>query len=137
MIETESSGMQSHDREPLTFQEKSLYHQIHPVKLATDWGTGILALDLFWEHRLGWASVVALVPSVVVSFLIVRYAHLEHYKQSRFGRYIRRSMTRTVELVRFVGYAITATGAWVHALWMILLGLVVILLAWGRGLIFR
>lgn len=45
-------------------------------------------------------------------------------------------MTRTMEMLRFAGYAVMAIGAWFHLIWLVPLGLLVIVLAWARGLIF-
>ena len=36
----------------MTQQEKYLYHQIQPLKLVTDWSTGLLALYFFWLHQI-------------------------------------------------------------------------------------
>jgi hypothetical protein len=44
----------------MDFQEKVLYHQIHPLKLATDIGVTPLALYFLWEHRV--------LPAVLVGF---------------------------------------------------------------------
>ena len=44
----------------MDFQEKILYHQIHPLKLATDIGVTPLALYFLWEHRV--------LPAVLVGF---------------------------------------------------------------------
>ncbi len=120
----------------MTFQEKSLYHQIHPLKLFTDWGTGIIALYPFWQNRLPTALFIAIVPSILVSFFLIRFVNLEKYKQSSFGKYIHQYMTRSVELTRFAGYAVMAIGAWYHVTFLIPLGLLIILLAWLRGVIF-
>jgi hypothetical protein len=120
----------------MDLQEKILYHQIHPLKLTVDWGTGILALVPFWQHNLLAALLIAFIPSILVSIILVRFVDLEKYRQSSFGKYIRRYMTRPVELVRFVGYAAMAVGAWFHLAWLIPLGLIVILFAWLRGIIF-
>ena len=120
----------------MTFQEKSLYHQIHPAKLFTDWSTGLIALYPFWHHNLLLALLIAFVPSILVSLMIVHFADLEKYKQSAFGKYVRQYMTRAVEATRFIGYGIMAIGAWVHAIWVIPIGLLIIVLAWLRGVIF-
>lgn len=119
----------------MTLQEKSLYHQIHPLKLCTDWSTGFIALYPFWQHQLLMALLIAFLPSILVSFILMRFANLEKYEQSAFGKYIRQYMTRPVEMARFAGYAVMAMGAWYHAAWLIPLGLLVILLAWLRGVI--
>jgi hypothetical protein len=121
---------------PMNMQEKTLYHQIHPLKLFTDWGTGLVALYFLWQHNIVVGLIVAFVPSIVVTLLLVRIVNLERYKQSSFGQYIRKYMTRLMELIRFVGYAMMAIGAWYHIAWLIPLGLAVILLAWLRGVIF-
>jgi hypothetical protein len=45
-------------------------------------------------------------------------------------------MMRAVEATRFIGYGIMAIGAWIHAGWAIPIGLLIIILAWLRGVIF-
>jgi hypothetical protein len=82
------------------------------------------------------ALLIAFVPSILVSLALVRFANLEKYKESRFGKYIRKYMTRTIEIIRFAGYAIMAIGAWFHVVWLIPLGLVIILSGWFRGVAF-
>ena len=120
----------------MTLEEKTLYHQIHPLKLATDWGTGIAALYPLWQHQLVAALLLAFVPSILVSFALIRYANLETYQRSAFGKYVKRYMTHFIEFLRFAGYALMAVGAWLHVIWLMPLGLVIILLAWLRGVIF-
>jgi hypothetical protein len=120
----------------MTFREKSLYHQIHPVKLLTDWSTGIIALTLFWQHALFTALALGFIPSILVSLALVRLADLGRYKQSRFGQYVHRYMTRSMEALRLEGYAVMVVGAWFHLAWLILLGLLVVLFGWLRGVIF-
>jgi hypothetical protein len=120
----------------MTFQEKTLYHQIHPLKLLTDWSMGIIALVLFWQHALFAALAVAFIPSILVSLALVRLADLGTYKQSRFGQYVHKYMTRSMEALRLAGYAVMAVGAWLHLAWLIPLGLVTILFGWLRGAIF-
>lgn len=50
----------------MTPQEKMLYHQIHPLKLATDISAEIVSLYLFWKHKLLAGMLAALVPPVIV-----------------------------------------------------------------------
>lgn len=119
----------------MTFQEKSLYHQIHPLKLITDWGTGIAALYPFWQHNLVPALLLAFIPSLAVSFALIRYAHLESYQRSAFGKYVRQYMTRSMQIIRMAGYILMAIGAWTHIIWLMPVGLLVILFAWLRGAI--
>ena len=43
-------------------RERILYHQINPLKLITDWCTGLAATWLMWDHDLILALVVGIVP---------------------------------------------------------------------------
>jgi hypothetical protein len=120
----------------MTLQEKILYHQIHPLKLLTDWGAGIIALYPFWQHNLLLALLIAFIPSILVSFLLIRFANLDKYKQSPFGKYIHQYMTHPIEMLRAAGYVLMAGAAWVHAAWAIPVGFLIVLLAWLRGIMF-
>ena len=114
-------------------KEKYLYHQIHPLKLLTDIGAAFGSLCFLWRHQLAFALVVMLAPPLLVSLLLMRYADLEPYRQSAFGKYIARSMSHPMEAVRLAGMAVTALGAWHHSLWMIVAGIVIVLFGWLRG----
>jgi len=120
----------------MNLKEKALYHQIHPIKLLTDWFTGFIAVYFLWLHNLITGLLIMIVPASLVTFLLIRFVDLEKYKESRFGKYISQYMTRTTEVIRFTGYLLMGLGAWLHLLWLILVGLVTILLAWFRGIIF-
>jgi hypothetical protein len=121
----------------MTGAEKYLYHQIHPLKIAADWTAGLAALYPLWQHQLLFGLVVMLVPPTVASFLIIRFVDLEPQKQSAFGRYLARYMTRAAEAVRLLGMTVVAVGAWLHSPIVIVAGFLVIMLAWMRGLLFR
>ena len=95
----------------MRLQEKSLYHQIHPAKLFTDWSTALIALVPFWHHNLLLALLIAFVPSIIASRVIIRFVDLEKYKQSPFGKYVKQYMTRTIEAIRFIGSRVMAVGA--------------------------
>ena len=103
----------------MTTQEKILYHQIHPLKVL-----------FFWKRALLLAVLVSVVPPLVISGILVRFTSLEKYAESRSGRFVKRHMTRARELLRLAGYVVMAFGAWNHQPWPILLGFLVILLAW-------
>jgi hypothetical protein len=117
----------------MTSQEKRLYHQIHPLKLATDISAEIVSLYLFWKHRLLAGMLILFIPPVIVSTLIMRLANLEPYRQSALGRYIREYMTPSAVAVRILGTIITHVGAWFRKPVLIPLGLVTVLLGWLRG----
>jgi len=120
----------------MTRKEKTLYHQIHPLKLLTDSSSATAALFLLWHKHLLAALLVAFVPPPIVSFLLIRYADLEKYRRSSFGQYLHRYMTRATEAVRLAGFILMAVGAWYHIVWLIPAGFLVVLLAWLRGVLF-
>ncbi len=117
----------------MTRREKYLYHQIHPLKLLTDAGAGFGSLYPLWHHHLGLALVIMLVPPPLVSLLLIRFANLEPYRQSVFGKYVARSMSHLMEAIRLLGMIVIAIGAWDQSLWMIWVGCGVVLFAWLRG----
>src|SRR5215510_2141826 len=115
-------------------RERVLYHQIHPIKLFTDVGTATVSTILFWHHALGAALVVGFVPSIAVSYVLIRWGDLEPYRNSSFGRYVRRFMTRRVEAARFGGLVPLWGGAWSHRLGIVGLGALWIVGCWLWGL---
>jgi hypothetical protein len=121
----------------MTRREKYLYHQVHPLKLLADWGAGLGSLYPLWRHELAWGLAVMLAPPIVASWLLLRFADLEPCKRSAFGRYVARHMTRVMEAVRLAGMAGMAVGAWNRSPAAIASGLVVIILAWCWGALFR
>jgi hypothetical protein len=78
--------------------------------------------------------MIALIPAMVVSSLLINFANLERQRASRFGHYVQRYMTRTMETLRLVGYIIMAAGAWYHAPFFFGLGLLIILSVWLNGI---
>jgi hypothetical protein len=120
-------------RPALTRRERLLYHQLHPLKLATDLASAVGAIPLFWRHRLGLALLVSLVPPVVVSAALLRWGSFERQRDSAFGRYVARWMSPAVEAARLSGFAVSAVGAWLHAPAAIVAGAAVVLAAWLRG----
>lgn len=114
---------------------KILYHQIHPLKLTVDWVTAFASLWFFWRHDWVPALFILFVPSVIVTLILVSYANLDRLRQSAFGRYIGVYMTPLMQLTRFAGMFIMVLGAWYHSVLGIVAGLVVILLAWFRGVL--
>ncbi len=120
----------------MNFQDKKLYHQIHPAKLFVDWGTGALAFYFIWLHKVPVALMIMFIPAMIISLLIVKFVPLEKYRESNFGRYVKVYMTTFWEIIRFLGYVISVLGAWFHIVWLIPAGIVVVLFAWGNGFFF-
>jgi hypothetical protein len=119
----------------MTPKEKYLYHQIHPAKLLTDGCAGFIALYPLLRHDLAVALVIMLIPPPVASWLVIRYANLEPYRESALGRHVARYMTHTMEAVRLVGFIVMAVGAWDRSAVVIVFGVAVILFGWLRGLV--
>jgi len=117
----------------MTLADKLLYHQIHPTKLAADIASSVAATVLFWQHQLGAGLAAGLLPAVLATALLVRFADLDARSNTRLGRYLRAHMTRAVEAQRFAGQAVAWLGAWQHQPVLIALGALIILLAWLGG----
>ena len=113
----------------MDFEEKVLYHQIHPAKLAADIGGSLVSTYLMWRHKF----VAAVLTAAMASVLVFRYADLEKRKRSPFGRYVRRYMNRRVEAWRFSGQVVIWGGAWYRAGWLMPIGLGIVVAAWASG----
>jgi hypothetical protein len=119
----------------MTPQEKALYHQIHPLKLFTDISAEVISLYLFWKRKLLAGLLVIFLPPIIASLLIMRWADLEPYKRSAFGKYFRMYMTPLVVSLRVLGTVITHLGAWYRKPLLLPLGLGLVMLGWLRGVI--
>ena len=80
---------------------------------------------------------IALLPPIIVSAVIIAAVDLEPYKQSSFGRYLRIYMSREMEALRLFGFVLLALGSWFHQAWLLPCGLVLVLVGWLRGIIWR
>ena len=120
----------------MNFRERRLYHQIHPLKLATDIGVTPIFLFSLWRHHIGQALLVGFVPPIIVSAAMMIWPlDLARLKNSSLGRYVCKYMTPAIEAVRLLTLVPMAWGAWTHSPWWIALGLLALLLAWCNGLI--
>ena len=119
----------------MTPKERVLYHQIHPLKLGTDILASIVSLYLLWQHMLAAGLLVHFIPPVLASALLLRYGSFDKQAQSPFGRYVARTMTRTIEAIRLFGDLVTLLGAWQHDALLIVLGFAVVIGAWCNGLL--
>jgi hypothetical protein len=119
----------------MTPKEKALYHQIHPLKLATDVLASVVSLYFFWQHQIVIAFALHFVPPLIASFLLVRYGALAALREGAFGRYVARHMTRMMEAVRLFGDIVTIVGAWYHDWLLVAAGFALILGAWCNGLL--
>jgi len=120
----------------MTFNEKKLYHQIHPLKLFVDISSGFLTTYLSWQHNWFWFLSLMVIPSLITSYLLMGYVNLESLKSSKLGYYLKKYMTNGMEAFRFSGQIIMWIAAWYHLLFLIVIGFLMIAGGWCSGLIF-
>ena len=118
----------------LTFAERALYHQIHPAKLFADIATALVAIDLFWRHALAPGLIIALLPPILVSAVLIDEIDLARYRSSAMGAYLRRFMPPWVQAVRIFGVAVAFYASWHHVPSGIYAGVVLVAVCWGNGL---
>ncbi|HTM68842.1 MAG TPA: hypothetical protein VL426_06120 [Candidatus Binatia bacterium] len=119
----------------MTSKEKTLYHQIHPAKLAADLVAGIGAVVLFAKGHPWPALALAVVVPVAATVAVIRYADLEPLKRSRFGAYVKKFMTTSAQVQRLAGFAILCWAAWKGSYLLGVLGAALIVHAWVAGLL--
>jgi hypothetical protein len=117
--------------------DKTLYHQIHPFKMVTDVVAAFIAVYLIWLHLIIEGLVVGFIPSLAISFFMIRTMDFEKQKQSKFGKYVKRYMGRGADTARSIGFLVMLGGGWFHMLWLIGLGFLVIIAAWMNGLVYK
>ena len=117
----------------MTLKEKILYHQIHPLKLATDIGCEPVSLYFFWQHDLVLGLATHFVPPIAASLILIGCADFEGIKSSKAGAYLQRHMTRTIEGIRLAGDIVMVFGAWLHRPSLSVAGLAVAVIAWCGG----
>jgi len=118
----------------MTFAERALYHQIHPAKLYVDIATALVAIDLFWRHELAPGLIIALLPPVLVSAVLVREADLQRYRSSLMGAYLRQFMPAWVQAMRLFGVGVAFYAAWYHFPAGVISGLALVAICWANGI---
>lgn len=117
--------------------DKTLYHQIHPFKLTTDVISAFAAVYLLWLHLIVEGLIVAFVPSLMISLFMLKLMDFEKQKQSSLGKYVKKFMGRGTDTARSLGFLVMLAGGWLHFVWIIALGFLVIISTWAKGLIFK
>jgi hypothetical protein len=120
----------------MRLKDRILLHEVHPAKLVTDIGSGVLCLYFLWRHHLSLAILFAAVPPLIASSLVLRFADLEALERTVLGAYVHRSMTSAMQLLRLSGFLVMATGAWYHSPITVLGGLSLVAFGWLKGAIF-
>ena len=118
----------------LTFRERVLYHQIHPAKVFADTSTALVAIDLFWRHALVPGLIIALLPPILVSAVLVNEANFETYRSSPMGAYLRRFMPPWVQAVRLFGAGVAFYAAWFQFEAGVISGLALVAICWANGI---
>jgi hypothetical protein len=121
----------------MSFAERALYHQIHPIKVFTDVAAAVIAIDLFWRHLLLPGLIIALLPPVLVSATLMRDVDLERYSRSAMGAYVRRFMPAWVQALRLFGVALAFYAAWYHVPAGVIGGLALVAVCWANGIVRR
>lgn len=121
----------------MTFQEKALYHQVHPIKLATDILAQFVSLFFFWQQNLILGLAIMLIPPIIASLVLMNSVDLTPIKDSAVGAYLRRAMPRSMEMVRLFGTFPMVFGAWYHNITLIVVGLLIVALGWSLGAFIR
>ncbi|HEY4785576.1 MAG TPA: hypothetical protein VIH57_05985 [Bacteroidales bacterium] len=121
----------------MTFKEKKLYHQIHPLKLFTDISSGFFTTYLLWMHHITWFLILFFLPSLAVSILLIKFANLDPLKESRLGRYLEKYMTPAIEAIRLCGQVIMWIAGWYQLIFLIVIGFIIIAGGWCNGLLFK
>ena len=118
----------------LTRQERILYHQIHPAKIAADVSGSLISIVLIWQHHFWWAMLGAFVPVIIGSALVLNFSDLAALKNSRLGRYVQWYMTRWIEAWRSGGQIVAWVDAWYHLWSVVIIGYLLVVVAWCFGL---
>ena len=120
----------------MTMREKQLYHQVHPLKLATDITAAIVSTYFFWFHEFWLALAWMFLPPIIVSTIMLLTMDFTWIKESAVGRYLSWEMTAAMQALRLAGTIPMVIGAWYHQWWAVALGVLIVLVGWLRGLIF-
>jgi hypothetical protein len=118
----------------MTRSDRMLFHQIHPAKLLTDFGTSFASTWLLWEQHWALWALVAFVPSIVMTGLLLRFANLDALRRSWLGHYVAQHMSRAVVARRIVGQLVVWAAAAAHVPWLIPFGYFIVVWAWLDGL---
>jgi hypothetical protein len=121
----------------ISLQEKSLYQQIHPLRLVVDWASGLSACYLFWIQDITSGIVVAFGPSLIVSLFVIKFGDLEKVKKSPFGKYFQRTYTKTIDMIRFGGFMVLSIASWYHEWIGMAAGLAIIIATWTYGIVYH
>jgi hypothetical protein len=119
----------------MTRDERFLYIQVHPLRIAAAVAGGAWALPLLWTHHPLSGLVVAGGPQAAAAAAVARSPEgLGWVRASRLGRYARRHLGGRAEAARALAGATVLWAAWAHR--PVLLGAAAVTLGgvWLHGL---
>jgi hypothetical protein len=116
--------------------DRYLLHQVHAAKLATDIAVGIVSTVLMWRHRVVSALLIAFVPAIAASALVLRL-DLSGLRDTQRGRYVLASMPPTAQAVRMLGQIFAWVAAYHRRPSGIVGGILITLSGWSFGLVRR
>jgi len=117
----------------MTRGDRTRYHQLHPAKLAADWGSAAIAGALLWRHH--WVAAVAmgLGPPIVTTaaFLSGRFDDaVGEIRNRRGARSIAERLSPAVNAIRFGDLAVAWVGCWLQRPWWIPAGALLVVVGW-------
>ncbi len=121
----------------MTRAERVLFHQVHPLKLAADIGSTVVAIPLLWSGDTAIGLAVALSVPVVGSAIVLAAADLRGIASSPVGTYLRRFMTPPVQAVRLAMGLVVLWAASLRSAGLVAAAVAVIAVAWSYGLLGR
>jgi hypothetical protein len=121
----------------MTRPERVPYHQVHPLRLATDSGAAIASLDLLFEHDLVLGLIIAVVPSVVVAAGLMRSGDDRHPRQRarRVPASLHDPARPSCPAVRLLGCVISCYAAWQRWPFVVGVAWAVVAPCWSYGLL--
>ncbi|MBP9212102.1 MAG: hypothetical protein KBF97_04825, partial [Bacteroidetes bacterium] len=92
------------------------------------------ACYLLWQKEVAGGIIVAFIPSLFVSLVVMRFVDLEKVKNSAFGRYYKRTYKQLLDTLRLAGFAVMAIGSYNQSLPAAGAGLLLIIGTWTIGI---
>jgi len=118
----------------MDIKERKLLLQTHPLKIFVDWTTRYASLYFLWDHKIGLTLLIMLGPSILASYLILKYIDITALKDTAYGKIMPTLMTTKLELFRSVIFVVAVAGAWLQNLMLIMISLSIVILIWMIGI---
>lgn len=119
----------------MTFAERVLYHQVHPLKIATDIGATVVAIPLLWNGDLALGLAIVFLSPVVGSTIVMATADLAPYRDGAIGAYLRRYMGPLPQAIRLALGLTILFAAWIHNALVIVICVLLVAVVWLNGIL--